>query len=285
VITDADLAAALPLAAWGLAGTVGPLGGGMNSATALVTTATASYVAKWVPVEQHEALVVGATLAERLAGAGLVVGTPVRTSAGELAVALLGGWCTLAEFVPGEPLTGDTERDQHDMASLLALAHRETAVSVAEPFFSWLRPDLPCLDVEPWVRPAVAEAVAAFAALPPLSLGWLHTDPAPEAFRREADTVGLIDWTGAGPGPVLYDVASAVMYLGGATRARHFLATYADRGPLVDGELDHLVVMGRYRWAVQAAYFAGRISRGDLTGTDEAGNRKGLADARRGLGA
>ena len=37
----------------------------------------------------------------------------------------------------------------------------------------------------------------------------------------------------------------------------------------------------RYRGAVQAAYFADRILRADLTGTDAAGNRQGLAHGRR----
>jgi homoserine kinase type II len=50
----------------------------------------------------------------------------------------------------------------------------------------------------------------------------------------------------------------------------------ADRG---------LAPMLRFRWAVQADYFARRIAVGDLTGiADAAGNEKGLADARRALG-
>jgi Ser/Thr protein kinase RdoA (MazF antagonist) len=268
----------------GLSGQVRPLGGGMGSATALVTAESAEYVAKWVPARLRSALVAGATLAERLAGSGLVTGAPVRTVAGELDVALFGGWCTVSAFVTGEPLTGDTERDQRDMAHLLATAHRVAAVVDTPPFFAWLRADEPALDVEPWVRRAVAGALAAYAALPRLTQAWLHTDPAPEAFRRDGDAVGLIDWTGAEPGLVLYDVASAVMYLGGAGEAAVFLAAYAEQGPLAAGELDHLDVLSRYRWAVQAAYFADRIARSDTTGTDELGNRKGLADARRALG-
>ena len=42
--------------------------------------------------------------------------------------------------------------------------------------------------------------------------------------------------------------------------------------------------MLRYRWAVQAYYFAHRIAHEDLTGiADHAGNEKGLADARAAL--
>jgi hypothetical protein len=47
-----------------------------------------------------------------------------------------------------------------------------------------------------------------------------------------------------------------------------------------------LAVMVRFRWAVQADYFARRIATGDLTGIDSAAeNENGLADAQAGLGA
>ena len=43
-------------------------------------------------------------------------------------------------------------------------------------------------------------------------------------------------------------------------------------------------VMLRFRWAVQADYFARRIAQNDLTGIDSpAGNEHGLADAHRHL--
>ena len=71
------------------------------------------------------------------------------------------------------------------------------------------------------------------------------------------------------------------MYLGGLTAADPFLAAYADTAPLPRAELDHLPAWLRYRGAVQAAYFADRIVRADLTGTDAAGNRQGLAHGRR----
>ena len=111
-----------------------------------------------------------------------------------------------------------------------------------------------------------------------------NTDPAPEAFRLDSETgqVGLIDWTGATRGPLLYDIASAVMYLGGLATASTFLGTYRDEGPVPSAELrDHLRAMRRYRAAVQAGYFSVRLARHDLTGIAHAAeNRKGLHDAR-----
>ena len=119
-----------------------------------------------------------------------------------------------------------------------------------------------------------------------LSLTWslLHTDPLPGAFIHDDRTgvTGLIDWAGARRGPVLYDVASAVMYLGGLAYASTFLAAYESEGPLGAGELAHLGAFSRFREAVQGAYFAERLATDDLTGgVDRAENEKGLSDARR----
>lgn len=97
---------------------------------------------------------------------------------------------------------------------------------------------------------------------------------------------GLIDWAGARWGPVLYDVASAVMYLGGPLKASTFLSTYQSRGPLMTQEMHNLDSFRRFREAVQGAYFAGGLATNDLTGgIDQAGNEQGPRDARRRLGA
>ena len=47
-----------------------------------------------------------------------------------------------------------------------------------------------------------------------------------------------------------------------------------------------LDALGRFRWAVQAAYFALRLASHDLTGiANQAENEEGLDNARRGLAA
>nr|BFE71579.1 hypothetical protein GCM10020092_048800 [Actinoplanes digitatis] len=113
--------------------------------------------------------------------------------------------------------------------------------------------------------------------------GLLHTDPAPEAFRldRARGACGLIDWSTALCGPLLYDLASAVMYVGGPGHAGSLIEAYLDQGVVSGGEVERgLPVMLRFRWAVQADYFARRIATDDLTGIDSAaGNEDGLADA------
>jgi hypothetical protein len=53
-------------------------------------------------------------------------------------------------------------------------------------------------------------------------------------------------------------------------------------GPLTAREVAGLPVMLRFRWAVQADYFAWRITAGDMTGiSGPEENEKGLEDARR----
>lgn len=92
-------------------------------------------------------------------------------------------------------------------------------------------------------------------------------------------------WSYAIDGPLLYDVASAAMYVGGSGRAQHLIQAYLDVGALGVAEVEHgLAPMLQFRWAVQANYFAWRISENNLTGI--AGleeNEKGLEDARQAL--
>ncbi len=178
------------------------------------------------------------------------------------------------------------------MGATLARAH-EALIGAFVPgalAFHWLDVDAPHLDVEPWVRPAIRRATEAYDALPATSLssGLLHTDPAPEAFLldRGTGTCGLIDWDTGLVGPLMYDVASAVMYLGGLEHASAFLDAYLAIGVLAPAEVERsLDTMLSLRWAVQADYFARRLATNDLTGiADARENDKGLNDARRAIG-
>jgi homoserine kinase type II len=120
-------------------------------------------------------------------------------------------------------------------------------------------------------------------------LGLLHTDPAPEHFRFDAarGACGLIDWSTGLVGPLLYDLASAVMYVGGPEPGRDLIDAYVDEAVVRQTEIERaLPTMRRFRWAVQADYFARRIADNNLVGVrDAAENEKGLEDARRALAA
>lgn len=249
---------------WGMhAADVRPLGGGINSETWLVEHQGSTYVAKRVSPTAIADLIAGCEVAAALAQAGFVTGPPVPTSDGRLV--LTEHALALLEYAPG----------------------RGNGPTVATFMADWLAPELPGVEAHPWLLQVVA---AVRAETDPLSVTWsvLHTDPSPEAFVHNDSTgvTGLIDWAGARRGPVLYDVASTVMYLGGTERAAAFLSAYWTDGPLAALEMQHLDAFRRFREAIQGAYFAWRLAADDLTGgIDRAENERGLTDARRRLAA
>lgn len=188
-------------------------------------------------------------------------------------------------------LAGEGPEEQRLIGRTLGRVHRalaEVRVPAAERFH-WVDPTADHLGVRAWVRPAVTVAVRELNELRPETLSWglLHTDPAPEAFRLDHATgaCGVIDWSVALTGPLLYDLASAVMYVGGAGRAGELVEAYLGQDVVDRAEVERgLLPMLRFRWAVQADYFARRIVEDDRTGVSgPEDNEKGLADARRRL--
>lgn len=277
---------------WGLAPqSIATLGGGMNSQTWLVAVDGARYVAKAVPVDRRRSFEAGLAVATLVEAGGISAGAPVRDLAGNAVVAVEGFALALLAFVDGALLTDETEEELVLIGSTLERAHRILAGSElpdADPF-PWIDPVASHLSLRPWVRPAVQAALAAWQGIPPESLTWapLHTDPAPEAFRldRRTGVCGLIDWDLGVIGPLLYDLASAEMYVGGPRRSGPLLRAYLATGALTPGEVERgLRRLATLRWAVQADYFAKRLATNDLTGIgDPAQNERGLEDARQAL--
>lgn len=268
---------------------VRPLGGGINSETWLVEHQGTTYVAKRVAATGLDDLVAGCRVAAALAETGIVTGRPVPTSQGVLVVTEHA--MALLEYVPGRELHGETDQEQRWIASTLAGVHRAggpaRGQSAATFMTDWLSPHLPGVQAHPWLIRAI-EAVRDETDALDLTWSVLHTDPSPEEFLHDDTTgvTGLVDWAGARRGPVLYDVASAVMYLGGTERATEFLTTYRTNGPIGSDELQHLDAFRRFREVIQGTYFAWRLATNDLTGgIDTTENEKGLTDARRRLEA
>jgi Ser/Thr protein kinase RdoA (MazF antagonist) len=225
----------------------------------------------------------GLEVAARLGDAGFVTGRPVPSGAGRLVEAYDGRLVGVLEFVDGVPLTGADAVAVGEMLGQVHQATRTAEGDLAE-WLQFLRVFESSLDLEDWIRPAVEGAVEGVRRLGPLTWAWLHGDPAPEAFMRQPDgTVALIDWGAAMHAPVLYDVASAVMYVGSPDRV---VPAYLSLRPELTGEVDAgLEAFLQVRYAVQAGYFAWRCSNDVRTGiADPAENRKGLNDARRAFG-
>jgi len=282
--------AGLLASSWGMPGAVvTPLAGGMNSETWVVEHQGSTFVAKRVDSRALPGLVEGCEVAASLAKAGIVTGSPVPTSAGSLVLAAQA--MAVFEYVPGRELDGETEEEQQWMASTLAAVHRASSPAIGPSprtfMTEWLDPELPGVDAHPWLLRGIG---AVRAETEPLRVTWsvLHTDPAPEAFLHDDRThiTGLVDWAGARRGPVLYDLASAVMYLGGRQHAAQLLSTYLAQGPVDPAELEHLDAFRRFREVIQATYFAARLAANDLTGgIDPSENGKGLHEARLRLAA
>lgn len=285
--------AAILAEAWGLAASqLEPLDTGMNSRTWLVHDRERRFVAKAVPADQRHRFLPGLAVAALVEADGLRAGAPVPTLDGDPWIDAGDHVIALLTFVEGEPLTGDGPAVQRLMGSTLARAHRALMGHEVPGAtrFHWIDPAAPHLAIDGWVRPAILEALEAWEHLRPQSLTWglLHTDPAPEAFLHDVatGTTALIDWDTGLVGPLMYDVASAVMYLGGPDRSSAFLDAYLEAGVLMRAEVVRaLEPMLRLRWAVQADYFARRMATNDLTGiSGPDDNLLGLDDARRGLG-
>ncbi len=264
----------------------------MNSATWFVTAGAERWVAKAVAPASRRSFVAGLTVAGHVEAAGVPAGAPVATRHGGPVADLDGIPLALLHRVDGEELSGSTPDDQRLIGRILGRVHealRQVPIDDADRFH-WVDVQAAHLAVRPWTRPSVAGAVAAYEALDPAALSWglLHTDPAPEAFRLDHLTgvCGLIDWSTATSGPLLYDLASAVMYVGGPQRAECLIEAYLASGTVSRAEVEHgLLTMLRFRWAVQADYFARRLTTGDLTGiASNEGNEKGLEAARQRLG-
>ncbi len=263
----------------------------MNSRSWVVQGGTKRWIAKAVPAIRHSQFEAGLAVAAHVEAAGIPAGSCVPTRAGSTVVALEDHVLALLSFVEGAPLTGRDEREQRIMGTVLAQVHQALAGSdvVGSERFHWIDPAAPHLGIRDWIRPAIEGALEVWDALLPTTLTWglLHTDPAGEAFllHRESGVCGLIDWDRALVGPFMYDVASAVMYGGGPGHADPLVEAYTAAGLLGPAEIERaLSPMLRFRWAVQADYFARRIATGDLTGIDDpSANEDGLEDARRGL--
>ena len=290
MLDDATLVTALR-SAWGWTpASVTALDTGMNSRTWWVHDRGVRRIAKWVPAGEAEHLRAGVAAAAYAASSGLGTGTARPGRDGRDGVEVAGGLLVLLDEVPGRELSGEEPDDDVAIGRTLARAHRATVGRRAEGAweFPWVDPDATHLAIDADVRSAVRVAVAAVDAIPAddLTTGICHGDPAPEAFLRAGVEVGLIDWGSCVNGPLLYDLASAAMYLGGLDQAGPLLAAYSlAGGPVPDAEVSrHAPTLLRWRWAVQADYFAGRIAADDRTGPDaDEGHRRGLADARRRL--
>lgn len=267
--TDTELATEFA-GAWVNGATLTPLAA-MNSTTWAVDAGAERFVLKVAGASDEPGLLAASCLESH----GVPTGAPLRMALRE------GRLVALLRYVDGTPLVASDAATVGATLGRVHVALRDCTVP-------------PGMDRWPWgwvvtdgiadrdLREKAAAAIrSALDTAPGLTHGILHGDPAPEAFLAGSggEDVALIDWGAACHGPLLYDLASAVMYAG-----PDVLPAYRESGPLGGEELDLVDVFRAFRWAVQAIYFSGRIAANDLTGIeDQSENEKGLQDARTGL--
>jgi Ser/Thr protein kinase RdoA (MazF antagonist) len=251
---------------------------GMLSQAWEVSAGADRYVARLVDAAGRQPLEAGLAAADHVRGSGVEAGRPVRTLGGALTAELPGGVLAVSRRVPGRTLVGCDPVDQQFWGDRLGAVH-----TVLQGFrhpglrpWSLLDPDAAHLSAEPWLRPAVADAITATTRLTVtdrLTYGVLHGDPAPSDFVVDPATgrSGVLDCGASGTGPLVYDVAAAVVYAGGPERSAELLDGYLAASPVDRDELNAaLPVLLRFRWAVQADRWARANDLGGLARAREA---------------
>ncbi|MCM4081572.1 phosphotransferase enzyme family protein [Paractinoplanes hotanensis] len=225
-----------------------------------VTVAGDQYVVRLSEPGARLPVEAGLVAAEHLRGRDIPAGEPVRTLAGGLTAQTEAGAFAVLRRVPGRRLDGADPVDQQWWGDRLGAVHRALQGFHHPGLRAWqpIDPDAGHLDAEPWLRAAVTDASAAAKRLTVtdrLTYGVLHGDPAPGGFVVDPGTgrAGLLDCGASGVGPLVYDVAAAVVYAGGPAHSSELIDGYLAAGPVEADELHAVLpVLLRLRWAVQA---------------------------------
>lgn len=225
-----------------------------------ITAGPHRYVCRLTEPGCRQPVEAGLVAAEHLRIRDIAAGQPVRTLSGGLTAQTPAGALAVLRRVPGRPLDGGDPLDQQWWGDRLGAVHRALQGFHHPGLRPWqlLDHNAPHLAAEPWLRGAVAGAVGAATRLTVtdrLTYGVLHGDPAPGGFVVDPHTgrAGLLDCGAGGVGPLVYDVAAAVLYAGGIAGATELLDGYLAAGPVRRDELDAaLPVLLRLRWAVRA---------------------------------
>lgn len=235
---------------------------------------------KWAPAAARRGFEAGLCAAEHVDASGVGAGRPVRAADGALTTLVGGagdGVLALLQLVPGRPLRADDPLDQSWWGGALGAAHRSLRRFV-HPGLAKFQPAPatgPHLAMEPWLGPAVAETAAVVRRImvtDQLTYGVRHGSPAAARFRLDSATgrVGLIRWIDAGTGPLLYDLAHAVLCAGG-TDTGALVDAYVRAGPVPADECAAILpAMLSLHAAANAAEVAARIHADGGTPRDHA---------------
>ncbi|GAB7037936.1 MULTISPECIES: phosphotransferase enzyme family protein [Catenuloplanes] len=215
------------------------------------------------PARARAALEAGLGALERLAERGLGAGPAERTVHGALTTETAISVLALVRRAEGRPLHPADPVDARWWGDLLGAAHRaldgfdHPGLQHHRSDWHGLDPDAPLLP--PATRDAVARAIAAVTRLcvtDRLTYGVLHRDPSAPLFLIDPETgrTGVLGWGPAGTGPLVYDLAAAVLAADGPEVAAELVDAYARAGPVHRDEIEAaLPVLIELRRAALAA--------------------------------
>ena len=193
------------------------------------------FVIKWVASRRRSGFEAGLAAAECVDTSGVGAGGAIRAADGAVTVTEGDGVVALLRLVPGRPLLPDDPIDQQWWGGTLGSVHRTLR--------RFTHPDLvrfdaaavphegPHLALEPWLQPAIRDTAATLRRVmvtDQLTYGVLHGDPQPAHFRLDPGTgaLGVGGWATAGVGPLLSDLAAAVLAAGGPEAAVDLIEAY-----------------------------------------------------------
>ncbi|GGY04317.1 phosphotransferase enzyme family protein [Streptomyces minutiscleroticus] len=237
---------------------------GYNSHTWQVANGERRYVLKAVPKSHGAGFAAGLGVARGVAEQGILSGTPNTTTTGDLVV-LEGDWCWgLLDYMDGERVDRTDAEQMRIVGGTLAAIHRALvdhpvpAGVITWPQIDWLLAENEALKPYPWIQRAMREALEVIP--DDLTLGVVHGDPRVTEFRIKNGTGGLLDWGEVMYGPHVFDVASTLIYLDDEADKESFLRGYLATSVIDASQLAYVDVMRKFRYAVEAWFFAHRES-------------------------
>ncbi len=142
-------------------------------------------------------------------------------------------------------------------------------------------------------QPGLAELIRracmgarAFESRRAVTSGVIWADRVEIVLEKETGQVGVIDWGAIERGPLVFDVALALLWLfpKGSQASEEFLHAYLGVAPISSDELEGLSYYTALLWARQAKFFAYRVAAGVTRGDPyPRGNIQRLLEARQAL--
>ena len=277
--------------------TIHQLEGGFTSEVWLVEAKGERFIAKYAYQSQRdfEGGLYAAELAEQC---GITSGAPLRTKEGAISLLVEGPHgqsepLAVLQFVAGEAL----QMSEPDAASLygqlLGRMQRIFLDGFGERYianlFDFLLEEDPAIAAQPGLVRLIHQSVEAtrhYESQHTVTYGVIWGDRMEIVRQKQTSRVGVIDWGTIEYGPLLFDVALAVLWLFPEESAAYeeFLRAYLVEAPISESELAGLNYYKALLWARQARYFAYRVAAHVMLGdANPDGNAESLARSRQEL--